>query len=77
LLSEALKIIQTHCKKNYESKCMIKIYIFACFEETDLHILVKNNKQQYEAAKRSLNPHIQQILSARRLIRRAAGSTRS
>ena len=55
LLSEALKIIQTHCKKNYESKCMIKIYIFACFEETDLHILVKNNKQQYEAAKRSLN----------------------
>jgi hypothetical protein len=59
LLSEALKIIQTHCKKNYESKCMIKIYIFACFEETDLHILVKNNKQQYEAAKRSLTqqPH--------------------
>jgi hypothetical protein len=55
LLSEALKIIQTHSKKNYESKCMIKIYIFACFEETDLHILVKNNKQQYEAAKRSLN----------------------
>jgi len=55
LLSEALKIIQTHCKKNYEPKCMIKIYIFACFEETDLHILVKNNKQQYEAAKRSLN----------------------
>jgi hypothetical protein len=55
LLSEALKIIQTHCKKNYESKCMIKIYIFACFEETDLNVLVKNNKQQYEAAKRSLN----------------------
>ena len=55
LLSEALKIIQTHCKKNYESKCMIKIYIFACFEETDLNVLAKNNKQQYEAAKRSLN----------------------
>jgi hypothetical protein len=55
LLSEALKIIQTHCKKNYESKCMIKIYIFACFEETDLRVLVKNNNQQYEAAKRSLN----------------------
>ena len=55
LLSEALKIIQTHCKKNYESKCMIKIYIFACFEETDLHVLVKNNKQQYEAKKRSFN----------------------
>jgi len=55
LLSEALKIIQTHCKKNYESNCMIKIYVFACLVETDLHILVKNNKQQYEAAKRSLN----------------------
>ena len=55
LLSEALKIIQTHCRKNYESKCMIKIYLFACFVETDLHVLVKNNKQQYEAKKRSFN----------------------
>jgi hypothetical protein len=55
LLSEALKIIQTHCKKNYESKCMIKIYVFACFEETDLQALADNNKRQYENAKRSLN----------------------
>lgn len=55
LLSEALKIIQIHCKKNYESKCMIKIYIFACFEETDLQALADNNKRQYENAKRSLN----------------------
>ena len=29
LLSEALKIIQTHCKKNYESNCIIKIYLFS------------------------------------------------
>ena len=51
LLSEALKIIQTHCKKNYESNCMIKIYLFACLVETDLQALVDNNKQLYESTK--------------------------
>ena len=56
LLSEALKLIQTHCTKNYEFNCMIKIYLFACLVETDLHALVDNNKQQYELVKRSLNP---------------------
>jgi hypothetical protein len=56
LLSEALKIIQTHCKKNYESNCMIKIYLFACLVETDLQALADNNKRQYENTKRSLNP---------------------
>ena len=56
LLSEALKIIQTHSKKNYESNCMIKIYLFACLVETDLQALADNNKRQYENAKRNLNP---------------------
>ena len=56
LLSEALKIIRKHCKKNYESNCMIKIYVFACLVEMDLQTLVDNNKQQYELGKRSLNP---------------------
>jgi hypothetical protein len=55
LLSEALVIIQTHCKKNYGSNCMIKIYVFACLVETDLQALADNNKKQYENAKRSLN----------------------
>jgi hypothetical protein len=55
LLSEALLIIQTHCKKNYGSKCIIKIYVFACLVETDLQALADNNKRQYENAKRSLN----------------------
>ena len=56
LLSEALLIIQTHCKKNYESNCMIKIYLFACLVETNLQALVDNNKQVYELEKRRLNP---------------------
>jgi len=56
LLSEALKIIQTHSKKNYESNCMIKIYLFACLVETDLQALADNNKRQYENAKINLNP---------------------
>jgi len=58
LLSEALKIIQTHCKKNYGSKCIIKIYVFACLVETDLQALADNNKRQYENAKRSLNQQL-------------------
>jgi|LakMenEpi03Aug12_release.lakeMendotaPanAssembly.Ray.scaffolds.fasta_scaffold179206_2 hypothetical protein len=56
LLSEALKIIQTHCKKNYESNCMIKIYVFACLVETDLQTLINTYSYQYELVKRSLNP---------------------
>ena len=58
LLSEALLIIQTHCKKNYGSKCIIKIYVFACLVETDLQALADNNKRQYENAKRSLNQQL-------------------
>jgi len=55
LLSEALVIIQTHCKKNYESNCIIKIYLFSCFVETDLQTLVKSNSFQYEMAKLNVN----------------------
>ena len=48
LLSEALAIIQEHCKSYYSSTCVIKVYILACLTETDLPTLVESIKNVYE-----------------------------
>ena len=50
LLSEALAIIQAHCKSYYGSTCVIKVYILACLTETDLLTLVDNIRKVYEKA---------------------------
>ena len=55
LLSEALEIIQAHCRIYYGSACVIKIYIFTCLAETDLTTLVDNIAStviEYEEAKK-------------------------
>ena len=47
LLSEALKLIQTHCEIYYGSSCVIKIYIIACLTETDLLRIRTGSKALY------------------------------
>ena len=56
LMSEAVKIIQTHCSNYYGSTCMIKIYIFACLVEIDLYTLVSSNRMEYKKAYRIAYP---------------------
>ena len=50
LISEALEVIQTHCKTYYKPNCVIQIYIVACLEEADLLTLVRHFRDAYNKA---------------------------
>lgn len=63
LLSEAVKLIQTHCNTYYNSNCVIQIYIIACLVEQDLHTLVRSFRDTYSIAERRVRQSSPKLIS--------------
>uniref|UniRef100_A0A6C0D5L3 Uncharacterized protein n=1 Tax=viral metagenome TaxID=1070528 RepID=A0A6C0D5L3_9ZZZZ len=54
LMSEAVKVIQTHCNTYYNSNCVIQIYVIACLAEQNLHTLVRGIRDAYRNAEQRI-----------------------
>lgn len=67
LLSEAVKLIQTHCNThyNYNSNCLIQIYVIACLVEQDLHTLVRGIRDTYRLAERRVRQGETKLISTK------------
>ena len=67
LLSEAVKLIQTHCNThyNYNSNCLIQIYVIACLVEQDLHILVRGIRYTYRITERRVRQGETKLISTK------------
>jgi hypothetical protein len=63
LLSEAVKLIQTHCNTYYNSNCVIQIYIIACLVEQDLHTLVIGIRDAYRNAEQRVRQGETKLIS--------------
>jgi hypothetical protein len=67
-MSEAIKVIQTHCNTHYNSNCVIQIYVIACLVEQNLHTLVRGIRDAYRNAEHRVRNGETKLISTRETI---------
>jgi hypothetical protein len=68
LMSEAVKVIQTHCNTYYNSNCVIQIYVISCLVELDLLTLVRSFTNAYNDEKQKVRQGSPKLYSTQETI---------